>query len=226
LDYEVLSTDEPNHAQVQPSNDKVMALPIVLDMNDLRLSTTMRSTAVRTTTKTGSLGSPSFQLPESSSTHTIAENKFLFAGSWNNEDRTIQDDSPVCLANLFGNLPISSAILANHQPHAVQNKQLRSLSIPVWAMLCSNNDLDPGSILPAFTNIRGEIITMLQQGAPWEEVIGEQPNVSALLREDGFRQASLLSRWAISMVYSVKNKGSSLRSLPLRSRKGLPTDLE
>ena len=195
--------------QAQRSITKTTFLSIVFDMNDLRVTTTTTGTsAIHTTTKIDLLESPLSIHPETSNQDKIlTEGSLVLAQKWNHESAARQDDIRACFANFFGNLPISSAILANHQPPMIQHQQLQSLSIPVWAMLCSNKNLDPGSILPAFTNIRSKITEMLQQGALWEDVIGEQPNVSALLSEDGFRKASLLSQWASSMVHSVKNEG-------------------
>ena len=139
------------------------------------------------------------------------ENSFILTQKWDRESAMIQDDAQACFANSSGNLPISSAILANHQPPMIQHQQLRSLSIPMCAMLCSNKNPDPGSILPAFMNIRSKITEDLQQGMLWEDAIGEQPNVSALLSEDGFKKTSLLSQWASSTVHSVKNEGDLLQ---------------
>jgi hypothetical protein len=208
-DREQLSTKGQHPMQVQRSITKTTFLSIVFDMNDLRVTTTTtRTSAIHTTTKIDLLESPLSIQPETSNQDNIlTEGSLVLAQKWNYESAATQDDVRACFANFFGNLPISSAILANHQPPMIQHQQLRSLSIPVWAMLCSNKNLDPGSILPAFTNIRSKITEMLQQGALWEEVIGEKPNASALLSEDGFRKASLLSQWASSMVHSVKNEG-------------------
>lgn len=213
--HELLSTDEQDLAQAERSNTIRTFLSIVFDMNDLRLTATSQSTGVHATTDINLLESQSPHQPGvNSMNNTMAHNKFVFARKWYSEESATQDDPQACLANFFGNLPISSAILANHHPPAIQEQQLRFLSIPVWAMLCSNRSLDPGSILPAFTNIRGEIITMLQQGASWEEAIGDYPNVTALLSEDGFREASALSQWASSMVHSVKNEGRTRHLSP------------
>lgn len=218
-DHSQPSTKGQHSMQVQGPITETTFLSIVLDMNDLRLTTTTtRTSAVHTTTKINHLESPLFLLPEINSQGDVSvRDSLALAHKWNRETATTQNDVQACFANFFGNLPISSAILANHQPPMIQHQQLRSLSIPVWAMLCSNKNLDPGSILPAFTNIRSKITEMLRQGTSWEDAVGEQPNVSALLSEDEFRKASLLSQWASSMVHSVKNEGDLLYpSLRLR----------
>jgi len=209
--HEQLSTQGQHPMQVQRSVTETTFLSIVLDMNDLRLTTTTQTSALHITTRINLLeNSPSVQPEMSSQGDTLTDGSLVLAQKWDHESATTQDNIQACFANFFGNLPISSAILANHQPPIIQQQQLRSLSIPVWAMLCSNKNLDPGSILPAFTTIRSRINEMLQQGVSWEDAIGEQPNVSALLSEDGFRKASLLSQWASSMVHSVKNEGELL----------------
>ncbi|KAJ8115371.1 hypothetical protein OPT61_g2966 [Boeremia exigua] len=113
------------------------------------------------------------------------------------------------LRNLFGNLPFSSGVRANHYPEDVQKTQVNNLFLPAWAMMTVNTRLDPGSIKLAFPGILQEASALLQSEIPVERVLEVHPNIAALFDEAEFNRSGPLSRWAAGMVHSMMLKGNT-----------------
>lgn len=112
------------------------------------------------------------------------------------------------LRDLFGNMPFSSSIRANHFDPSVQDAQANNLSLPTWSMMTINTKPDPGSLRYAFPGILKEATTMIYNGTPVELVIETHPNIAALFNKDEFERSGILSQWAASMVHSTQLKGN------------------
>lgn len=112
------------------------------------------------------------------------------------------------LRDLFGNMPFSSSIRANHFDPSVQDAQANNLSLPTWSMMTINTKPDPGSLRYAFPGILKEATTMIYNGTPVELVIETHPNIAALFNKDEFERSGILSQWAASMVHSTQLKGA------------------
>lgn len=111
------------------------------------------------------------------------------------------------LENLFGNMPLSSSIRTNNYPADIQDAQIDNLSLPTWAMMTINTRPDPGGIRHAFWGVIREATAMLRSGTPIDFIIEKHPNIAALFDEDEFARSGMLSRWAASMVHSMRLKG-------------------
>lgn len=120
---------------------------------------------------------------------------------------TIRIHPNLDLRNLFGNLPFSSSVRANHYPPEIQNTQISNLFLPTWSMLPVNTRPDPGSLRYAVPSVMDEATRMIAQGNLVEHIIETHPNIAALFDEDEFNQSGILSRWAAGMVHSVILKG-------------------
>ncbi|KAH7069644.1 hypothetical protein BKA63DRAFT_579756 [Paraphoma chrysanthemicola] len=111
------------------------------------------------------------------------------------------------LQNLFGNMPLSSSIRTNNYPPEIQNAQIDNLSLPTWAMMTINTRPDPGGLRHAFWSVVQDATALLRSGTPVNFVIEKHPNIAALFDEDEFGRSGILSRWAASMVHSIRLKG-------------------
>lgn len=109
------------------------------------------------------------------------------------------------IGNLFGNLPLSSAIQANHFPEQLQHRQVKNLSMPVWAMKVVNGASD--GIGPSndrsLTGFLEEQRAQLASGVSPDALFGKHPMVGALIDKDTFDRAPPLSKWAARMERSV-----------------------
>lgn len=111
------------------------------------------------------------------------------------------------LSNLFGNMPFSSSIQANHFPPEIQNQQISNLALPTWSILPINTRADPGSLKTGIPLILEEATNMIKQGVPIDHIIEPYPNVAALFDREIFNRSCMLTRWAVSMVHSTQLKG-------------------
>ncbi|KAF2027123.1 hypothetical protein EK21DRAFT_72682 [Setomelanomma holmii] len=119
----------------------------------------------------------------------------------------IRVHSNFSLQNLFGNLPLSSSIRTNNSPADIQDAQIDNISLPTWAMMTINTRPDPGGLRNAFWNVVQDATALLRNGASVDLIIERHPNIAALFDEDEFARSGMLSRWAASMVHSIRLKG-------------------
>jgi hypothetical protein len=114
------------------------------------------------------------------------------------------------IRNLFGNMPFSSSIRANHYPADIQDTQAGNLSLPTWAMLPINSVPDLGSLRRTVPGVLREAMELTNMGVSTEQIIEMHPNIAALFDEDVFNNSGLLSKWAVGMVHGVFLKGGYL----------------
>jgi hypothetical protein len=92
--------------------------------------------------------------------------------------------------------------------HHVRKTQVQNLPILPWALMSVNTRSDPGSVQSAFTSIYDKATASIRRGTSEEEIFGSHPNIAALYNKEEFEGSSMLSRWAASMVHSLKLEGS------------------
>ncbi|KAF3022663.1 hypothetical protein E8E14_014244 [Neopestalotiopsis sp. 37M] len=109
-------------------------------------------------------------------------------------------------ANNFRNLPFSSAILANHQPPYIQQQQHANMFESIWSIL-------PLTTLPGAASVKDSISSTIQQarlliqaGESMDQVAGTSCNIAAIFDQEQYNQATLLSKWAARLVFSVQRK--------------------
>ncbi|KAF9776990.1 hypothetical protein IL306_004747 [Fusarium sp. DS 682] len=110
--------------------------------------------------------------------------------------------------NHFGNLALSNSIRANGYPRHIQDKQIRNIFVPNWAVTTLNTEPDPGDMSNAFGDIYQEATNLFKKGEPAHHIIGDHPNIAALYDQEQFDRSCLLSQWAARMVHSVKCQGN------------------
>ena len=123
----------------------------------------------------------------------------------------------------YPKVPDSLSIVPSCQvfPGEIASKEAHGLSssntlVPLWAMMSIHRKSRSDPMNAAFGSIHKAAANLLRKGIPAKEVFGAHPDIAALLSEKGHKNASLLSRWAASMVHSTRNKGFPLNfSIPL-----------
>jgi hypothetical protein len=124
-----------------------------------------------------------------------------------NYSHTDQEDEPSPgHTNNFKNLPFSNAILANHQPPFIQQQQLANMFESIWSIL-------PLTTLPGASSVKDSISSTIQQarsliqaGEPISRVAGKSCNIAAIYDQEQYNQATLLSRWAARLIFSIQRK--------------------
>lgn len=113
------------------------------------------------------------------------------------------------IGNMFGNLPFSSAILANHFPEEVQRGQMSNLTVPIWAMKVVNSEWD-GTADQSISTFYEKMKNVVMTGSSTDALFGVHPLVGVLLDDEIYHRAPPLSQWAARMVKSIKGDDSEL----------------
>ncbi|KIW07185.1 hypothetical protein, variant [Verruconis gallopava] len=108
----------------------------------------------------------------------------------------------------FGNLDFSSGIRANNYPSSIQNQQVSNLFTPQWAKMIVPIMLPEGHPMKAMhdsmLDMWSEGRRLLQGGASLHSIAGSHPQLSAILNDQDYERAPILSQWASRLVYSIK----------------------
>lgn len=97
------------------------------------------------------------------------------------------------IGNLFGNLPFSSAIRANHFPNDVQNSQMKNFTVPLWAMKVVSTEWD-GTADQSVTAFYEKLKELFVGGAPVDALFGLHPLIRILVDETVYDRAPPLSK--------------------------------
>lgn len=203
-----LATDVVGVEDADTSN---VFLSILFDMNDLRLDVTQRTDGAEVNIDSSSSASPSQIAPRRiNGVDTASRSDVIIAHSSEQELSKSTAGTEACLANRFCTLPTSSGILTNHYPWAIQEEQLRRLTIPTWALMCLHQESGRDTVTAALTSIPRKLATRLREGESWKTLVGPHPHIAALSDASKFSTAPILSQWAAGMVHSVRNRGEQV----------------
>ncbi|KAL1296874.1 hypothetical protein AAFC00_004489 [Neodothiora populina] len=114
------------------------------------------------------------------------------------------------IKNSFGNLPVSSAVTANHFPEHIQSAQKDNLTVPAWAMKVVNGSWDGVYGQDPMTSFLLEQQTALERGVTPDTIFGAHPYVGALSNGQIYDRAPPLSQWSARMVNSIKEPDQGL----------------
>ncbi|KAF2721128.1 hypothetical protein K431DRAFT_285168 [Polychaeton citri CBS 116435] len=106
----------------------------------------------------------------------------------------------------FGNLPFSGAIMANHWPLELQEKQVKHLHIPIWAMETIG---DPEASTDPFQSQLSLMQSEILSGTAAEWLCGPHAYMEALFNEAAYNRAPRLSKVVAAIVKSVKPETDS-----------------
>jgi hypothetical protein len=123
------------------------------------------------------------------------------------EHHETNQQEPFELRN-FGNMDFSSGILANNYPIDIQQQQVSNLFTPLWAKMTVPIVLPQGHAMKEMSDALIETYTqcrqLLDSGLSLLEIAGPHPRLSAIMDDQEFERAPLLSQWASRMVFSIK----------------------
>ncbi|KAK8060269.1 hypothetical protein PG996_010199 [Apiospora saccharicola] len=120
---------------------------------------------------------------------------------------------PLLQLRYFGDLPFTSAVLANHYPKNVQALQVSNICNDIWAAMPANCRSGGYSTKGALSGILDIAHQLIAAGTPAREITGEHHNVLAIASPTEFSRSSLLSQWAARFIFSLTGTTHSLTSI-------------
>jgi hypothetical protein len=111
------------------------------------------------------------------------------------------------VGNSYAISSVFDVVRLDSRPHHARKTQVQNLPIPPWGLTSVNTESEPGSVQSAFTRIYDKATASIRRGTSEEEIFGSHPNIAALYSKEEFEGSPVLSRWAASMVHSLKLEG-------------------